>query len=123
MNQALERLAREVRLNDPSNERMRLRFGYACACRVTHLLEDPEVATCLAALGDFLGGSMDRARFDLAAHEAARLANRHQGSKSIVRAYNASCGGLTTAGYGPGPTPCGPGARGAARTSRRRRMS
>jgi hypothetical protein len=83
MNEALERLAREVRLDDPANERMRLQFGYACACRVMHLLEDPGVAACLTALGDYLNGSIDRARRDLAAQEATRLANRHQGSKSI----------------------------------------
>jgi hypothetical protein len=83
MNEALERLAREVRLDDPANERMRLQFGYACAWRVMHLLEDPEVAACLAALGGYLNGSIDRARFDLAAQEATRLANRHQGSQSI----------------------------------------
>jgi hypothetical protein len=28
MNEALERLAREVRLDGPANERMRLAFGY-----------------------------------------------------------------------------------------------
>lgn len=83
MNEALERLARNVRLNEPANERMRLRFGFACASRVKHLLEDPAVAACLAALGDFLEGSMDRSRFEAAAQEALRLANQHQGSKSI----------------------------------------
>ncbi|ROZ61725.1 hypothetical protein [Ramlibacter sp. WS9] len=83
MNDALERLAREVRLDAAENERMRLQFGYACACRVMHLLEDPAVAACLTALGDFLNGSLDRARFHLTAQEATRLANRHQGSKSI----------------------------------------
>lgn len=83
MNEALERLAREVRLDDPANERKRLQFGYECACRVSHLLEDPAVAACLSVLGGFLNGSIDRARFDSAAEEATRLANGHQGSKSI----------------------------------------
>lgn len=83
MNEALERLAREVRLDDPSNERMRLEFGCACVLRVKHFLEEPEVVACLGALADFLGGSLDRSRFDAAAQEAVRLANQHQGSKSI----------------------------------------
>lgn len=83
MNEALERLAREVRLDEPANERLRLRFGFACVSRVKHLLEDPAVAACLSALGDFLEGAMDRVRFEAAAGEALRLANQHQGSKSI----------------------------------------
>jgi hypothetical protein len=60
MNTALERLALEVHLNDPQNERLRLEFGYACALRVKHLLEEPAVAECLAALAQFLDGSIDR---------------------------------------------------------------
>jgi hypothetical protein len=83
MNAALERLARELRLGEAGNERMRLEFGYACALRVKHLLEDPEVVECLLALGQFLDGSMERARFDTAAERANRLATQHQGSKSI----------------------------------------
>lgn len=71
MNQALEQLAREVRLDGPANERLRLAFGYACASRVLHLLEEPAVAECLHALGQFLDGSLDRARLD----EIARRAN------------------------------------------------
>jgi hypothetical protein len=83
MNEALERLAREVRLDAPENERVRLRFGHACALRVKHLLEDAAVAECLAALGDFLGGAIDRMALDAAAQRANALANAHQGSKSI----------------------------------------
>ena len=83
MNQALERLAGELRLDDPGNERLRLEFGYACAMRVKHLLEDPDVAECLLALGEFLRGSVDRSRLAADAQRANVLANQHQGSKSI----------------------------------------
>lgn len=83
MNEALERLAREVGLSRPESESLRLRFGYACARRVEHFVEEPAVAVCLAALGDFLAGTIDRARFDAAAQEAGRLANQHQGSRSL----------------------------------------
>jgi hypothetical protein len=83
MNEALERLARESCLDAPENDNLRLRFGHACALRVKHLLEDPAVLACLAALGDFLGGATDRAALDAAAQRANALANAHQGSKSI----------------------------------------
>lgn len=83
MNDALEELAREVRLDARDNERMRLALGYACASRVMHLLEEPDVAECLRALKRFLDGSMDRASYDAMAQRASSLANQHQGSKSI----------------------------------------
>jgi hypothetical protein len=59
MNEALERLARTIRLEDPANKRVRLEFGYACALRVQHLLEEPAVAGCLAALERFLRDDPD----------------------------------------------------------------
>ena len=83
MNEALERLARDAGLNEPAKERMRLAFGYACALRVAHLLEDPAVAECLSGLGQFLGGTIDRAQLDALAARAASLANHHQGSRSV----------------------------------------
>lgn len=83
MNTALERLAHELHLDAPENERLRLEFGYACALRVKHLLEDPAVAECLLALGQFLGGSIDRSRLSADAQRSSMLANQHQGSKSI----------------------------------------
>jgi hypothetical protein len=83
MNPALERLARELHLDGPQNERMRLEFGYACSLRVKHLLEDMAVAECLDALGQFLGGSIGRSRLDVDAQRASMLTNQHQGSNSI----------------------------------------
>jgi len=83
MNQALERLARDIDLTHPDNERLRLEFGHACVSRVKHLLEEHEVERCLQGLGAYLDGTIDRRSLDTLAAESARLANHHQGSKSI----------------------------------------
>ena len=83
MHPELDRLAKEVELSAPGNERLRLEFGYACIARVRHLLEEAAVVQCLDGLGAYLDGGIDRAQFDVLATEAAQLANRHQGSKSI----------------------------------------
>ena len=83
MNNALEQIARKVDLSSSSNERLRLEFGYACAQRVAHLLEESAVVECLRLLGQYLDGATGRKTFDRAVAEAAQLANHHQGSKSI----------------------------------------
>ena len=83
MNASLDHLARELALDAAAQERLRLAFGFGCAQRVRHLLEEPRVEACLAGLGDFLAGTADRQRLDELAAEAARLANRHPGSNSI----------------------------------------
>ena len=83
MNHALDRLAKDIALADPSHERLRLEFGYACATRVKHLLEEPEVEQCLLGLGAYLDGTRDRESLRTLAAEAARLANHHPGSGSI----------------------------------------
>lgn len=83
MNEALDRLAKTVGLDEPSNERLRLEFGYACALRVKHLLEEPAVLDCLVDLGRHLSGAGGRSSLEALATQAAVLANKHQGSKSI----------------------------------------
>jgi hypothetical protein len=83
MNQALASLAKDVDLDSPSNERLRLEFGHACALRVKHLLEDPAVMQCLSKLGQYLEGTISEQGLQQAAAEASRLANQHQGSQSI----------------------------------------
>ena len=90
MNEALERLAKHGALDEPANERMRLEFGYACALRVKHFIEEPAVAECLFGLGQFLSGSLDRSHLEAMAAQASRLANQHQGSKSIDGAGHAA---------------------------------
>lgn len=83
MNTALESLASKVGLSDADNESLRLEFGYACVLRVKHLLEDPEVEKCLTGLGSYLSGQSNRESLKALVTESARLANHHQGSKSI----------------------------------------
>lgn len=83
MNAALEQLASEVGLLEPANEALRLGFAYTCVNRVRHLLEEPEVITCLDVLGQYVEGRVDAVAFETAQREASRLANHHSGSKSI----------------------------------------
>jgi hypothetical protein len=83
MNDALDRLAAELRLADDSQEALRFAFGHACVMRVRHLLEDAQVLQCLDGLTAFLDGHLPRAQLDALAQQAAQLANRHPGSKSI----------------------------------------
>jgi hypothetical protein len=83
MNTALEQLASEVGLLEPTNEALRLDFAYTCVNRVRHLLEEPEVITCLDVLGQYVEGCVDAVAFETAQSEASRLANHHSGSKSI----------------------------------------
>jgi hypothetical protein len=83
VNDALDRLAKAVGLDEPDNERLRLEFGYACALRVKHLLEEPAVVDCMFGLGQYLSGASDRSSFEALASHANILANKHQGSKSI----------------------------------------
>ena len=83
MNEALDRLARQLDLDAPANERLRLAFGHACVRRVEHLLEEPAVLECLRGLGRYLQGEISPAAFAELTAQATCLANQHQGSKSI----------------------------------------
>jgi hypothetical protein len=83
MNEDLKRLALRMDLDAPANIRLRLAFGHACVMRVKHFIEEPGVTGCLTGLGQFLDGSLSEAQLQRLAAEASRLANQHQGSKSI----------------------------------------
>jgi hypothetical protein len=83
MNSALERLATEIGLADPSHERWRLAFGHACALRVEHLLETAAVVDCLGQLGAYLRGEIDHHALQEVRRRADQLAQRHPGSKSL----------------------------------------
>lgn len=83
MNPALDTLATQLGLEAPAREHLRLAFGHACALRVQHLLEDPEAIECLRGLGHYLDGAIDHAQLEALAAQAAALANRHPGSRSI----------------------------------------
>jgi len=83
MNDLLDRIARDLRLDAPQHARLRLAFGHACVERVRHLLEDADVLACLDGLVAWLRGERTDAELRALADEAARLANRHPGSRSI----------------------------------------
>lgn len=83
MNDALDRLARELDLAAPEHAHLRYGFAHACVLRVRHLLEDARVVACLDGLGAWLAGECDDAQRDALATQAAALANRHPGSRSI----------------------------------------
>ena len=83
MNQALEQFASDIGLEESEHVRLRLTFGYACIQRVEHLLEEPEVINCVRVLGEYVNRFVDEAHFQQAQRDAAQLANRHRGSKSI----------------------------------------
>ena len=83
MNDLLDRVAVDVALDAPQHARLRLAFGQACVERVRHLLEDARVTACLDGLGGWLRGERSDAELQAFAAEAAQLANRHPGSRSI----------------------------------------
>jgi hypothetical protein len=83
MNQELDRLAREIGLEGPGNERLRLLFGHACVSRAVHLLESDAVRDGLAVLGAYLEGRAAREKLESAARLVQRLASEHPGSKSL----------------------------------------
>ena len=83
MNQVFDLVAERVGLDGPANERLRLEFGYACALRVKHFLEEPAVVDCLLGLGQYLAGTVERTELRRLAAQAALLARHHEGSKSI----------------------------------------
>jgi hypothetical protein len=83
MNAELVRLARELQLDLPRQEALRLAFGLACAGRVEHLLEDPKAVECLGVLRAFIGGRSSADALAQATEAVAVVANSHRGSSSI----------------------------------------
>ena len=83
MNQDLDRLAKKLALDDAAQEQLRLAFAHECTARVRHLLEDARVVAALDGLAAHLQGTVSREQLAALAEDAARLANRHPGSKSI----------------------------------------
>ena len=83
MNPALEALAREVALEQPAQEALRLAFGMACAARIRHLLEDPLAVEALDLAVRYVNGQCGRDDFDAAAANVQAVANSHRGSNSI----------------------------------------
>jgi hypothetical protein len=83
MNSELAQLASIIQLAAPESRELALRFSLACAKRIAHLLEEPEVVECLRVLEHYVAGNASAERLAKAAERAALLANCHRGSKSI----------------------------------------
>ena len=83
MNVELQKLAAEHSLADENHRMLRLAFGLACVNRVRHLLEDPRAVEVIDVLQAFVDGRADAAAPQVAATDAAHLANHHRGSRSI----------------------------------------
>ena len=83
MNSELDQLAKRYLLASEESRPLALAFGLACAKRIEHLLEQAEVVDCLRALEAHVSGNEPEQGLPYWAIEAARLANQHQGSKSI----------------------------------------
>ena len=83
MNPQLAALARELGLDQAEHEALRLAFCSACGERVRHLLEQADAVACLNVLRDFVAGRTDRAAYEQARQDIARIANAHKGSPSI----------------------------------------
>ena len=83
MTDALSSILKDCELHAAQPDALKLAFAHACVERVRHLLEDEAVVACLDTLGAYLEGKIDRGTLDRAASEAAALANRHPGSRSL----------------------------------------
>lgn len=84
MDHELDSLLKTLEPPTRANERIRFEFGLACVRRVEHLLEDPEAKECLDLFAAaMLGASFDRDAMAQLALRADRVANAHQGSRSL----------------------------------------
>jgi hypothetical protein len=103
MNTELDHVASGLRLGAPESRELSLSFGLACAKRVEHLLEEPEVVACLKVLEQYVAGEANSESLLKASEAAALLANRHRGSKSIDGCGHAA----VSASYGVSKALCG----------------
>ncbi len=83
MNTELELVASRIALASPEGRELSLRFCLACAKRVEHLLEEQEALALLGILEQYLSGHVREEGLKAASEQAAAVANRHRGSKSI----------------------------------------
>ena len=83
MNPKLDRLLASLEPGSAENLALRLRFGFACALRVKHLLEDPEVIACLEAFAGAVRTEGPAADLATLTARTDELAHRHQGSRSL----------------------------------------
>ena len=93
MNNDLEKYAKEIGLAAPEHELLRLKFGYVCALRIVHLLEEPEVIECLEVFARYIQKHGDESSLLALQVRASQLANQHRGSKSIDGCGHAAVSG------------------------------
>jgi hypothetical protein len=90
MNEELQRAAESVRLEDPSNARLRFDFALACIERVQHLLEEPRAIAAVPVLRSYVGGQASEAELAATRDELQAVANSHRGSASLDGAAHAA---------------------------------
>jgi hypothetical protein len=78
----LDHLLRELEPASPANLGLRLKFGLLCVERVAHLMEQPEALACLESFKEVVSRD-NLAELPALAASAERVANHHQGSKSL----------------------------------------
>lgn len=83
MNEALRAAAEAAYLLEDARVTLRLKFGLACAERVSHLLDDPCATDGLGTLRAFLEGRCSAAALEDARSRLAAVARSHPGSRSL----------------------------------------
>lgn len=82
-NEQLSQALRTLESTCTDSRAIQFAFSLECVRRVEHFLEDRDVAHCLDTLKAYVGGRASLRELENAATEAAALANRHQGSRSL----------------------------------------
>ena len=72
MNSELAHLASTLQLSAPESRELALKFSLACAKRIEHLLEEPEVIKCLGMLERYVAGKSSSESLAKAAEDAAK---------------------------------------------------
>lgn len=83
MTPELDHLLSQLSLATLENLESRLRFGLSCCERVEHLLEHPEVISCVQSFRDLMQGSKALDEHKELGARATALANGHHGSRSL----------------------------------------
>lgn len=83
MTPELDALLKALEPPTVANERIRLEFGLACVRRVEHLLEEPEARECLKLFAAAMREPYSRDELKQLSARADRIANTHQGSRSL----------------------------------------
>ena len=83
MNAELRSLVKESGLNNPEMETVRFKFCFACASRISHLLELDEAIAAYKSFESYLNGGIEKSQFAAIQKSILEIANKHPGSKSL----------------------------------------